>query len=208
MARARAGIALLTESGISSIMARVSARPRRFRREDAQAGPGRRPGGGPCFNPIRYGCLSRMTNNDLVRLACEQADAQILYKPHPDVLARRCAPSTTSTRSPRLRASRRSCAGSGVTTAGPVPSTPDRGLTNDRQPNPRRRRSPGMVRHLRVGASLRARDREPAALEGAAECPQEIARAAAPGRLTSRAKITPLTPSRASSYGRDHVRSA
>ncbi|WP_234893381.1 hypothetical protein [Sinorhizobium meliloti] len=38
-----------------------------------------------------------MTNNDLVRLACEQADAQILYKPHPDVLARRCAPSTTNT---------------------------------------------------------------------------------------------------------------
>lgn len=53
MERARAGIALLTESGISSIMARVSARPRRFRREDAQAGPGRRPGGGPCFSPVR-----------------------------------------------------------------------------------------------------------------------------------------------------------
>ena len=56
-------------------MARVSARPRRSREktrkrvlvvgkveDDAS---------------IRYGCFSRMTNNDLVRLAaCEQADAE------------------------------------------------------------------------------------------------------------------------------------
>lgn len=119
MVRARAGIALLTESGISSIMARVSAR---------RGGPGEKTrkrvlvaGQVEDHASIRYGCLSRMTNNDLVRLAaCEQADAQILYKPHPDVLARRCAPSTTPTRSPRLRASRRSYAASGL----PPPACP------------------------------------------------------------------------------------
>ena len=36
---------------------------------------------------IRYGCNRKITNNDLVRLAAEEnPDAQIIYKPHPDVL--------------------------------------------------------------------------------------------------------------------------
>jgi len=36
---------------------------------------------------IKYGCTSRLTNNDLVRLAAaENPDAQIIYKVHPDVL--------------------------------------------------------------------------------------------------------------------------
>lgn len=38
---------------------------------------------------IRYGCLTPVTNNDLVRLAAaENPDAQIIYKPHPDILNR------------------------------------------------------------------------------------------------------------------------
>ncbi|MFB2552812.1 capsular polysaccharide export protein, LipB/KpsS family [Ensifer soli] len=38
---------------------------------------------------IRYGCIPPMTNNDLVRLAAaENPEAEILYKPHPDVLNR------------------------------------------------------------------------------------------------------------------------
>jgi tetratricopeptide (TPR) repeat protein len=36
---------------------------------------------------IKYGCSKKMTNNDLVRAAhAENPDAQIIYKPHPDVL--------------------------------------------------------------------------------------------------------------------------
>lgn len=36
---------------------------------------------------IRYGCSTQMTNNDLVRAAYEEnPDAEIIYKPHPDVL--------------------------------------------------------------------------------------------------------------------------
>ena len=36
---------------------------------------------------IKYGCISKLTNNDLVRLAAaENPDAQIIYKVHPDVL--------------------------------------------------------------------------------------------------------------------------
>lgn len=36
---------------------------------------------------IAYGCDQKMTNNDLVRLAAsENPDAQIIYKPHPEVL--------------------------------------------------------------------------------------------------------------------------
>ncbi|MBO3758407.1 capsular polysaccharide biosynthesis protein [Ciceribacter sp. L1K22] len=36
---------------------------------------------------IRFGCARTCTNNDLVRLAAEEnPDAQIIYKPHPDVL--------------------------------------------------------------------------------------------------------------------------
>lgn len=38
---------------------------------------------------IRFGSVKALTNNDLVRLAAkEQPDAQIFYKPHPDVLGR------------------------------------------------------------------------------------------------------------------------
>ncbi|MFT4060129.1 MAG: hypothetical protein QM652_11350 [Legionella sp.] len=36
---------------------------------------------------ITYGCKKRLTNNDLVRLAVnENPEAQVIYKPHPDVL--------------------------------------------------------------------------------------------------------------------------
>ncbi|MCA1494660.1 capsular polysaccharide biosynthesis protein [Ensifer sp. NBAIM29] len=36
---------------------------------------------------IAYGCARRMTNNDLVQLAAaENPDAQVIYKPHPEVL--------------------------------------------------------------------------------------------------------------------------
>lgn len=38
---------------------------------------------------IQFGCLSPVTNNDLVRLAAkENPGAQIIYKPHPDILNR------------------------------------------------------------------------------------------------------------------------
>jgi capsule polysaccharide export protein KpsC/LpsZ len=38
---------------------------------------------------IQFGCLSAVTNNDLVRLAAEEnPGAQIIYKPHPDILNR------------------------------------------------------------------------------------------------------------------------
>ena len=38
---------------------------------------------------IQYGCLPPITNNDLVRLAAqENPGAQIIYKPHPDILNR------------------------------------------------------------------------------------------------------------------------
>lgn len=88
MERARAGIALLTESGISKYN---GARQRTA--EEVYGDKTRKRvlvvGQVEDDASIRYGCLSRMTNNDLVRLAAsEQADAQILYKPHPDVLAR------------------------------------------------------------------------------------------------------------------------
>lgn len=128
MARARAGVALLTESGISSIMARVSAR---------RGGPGEKTrkrvlvaGQVEDHASIRYGCLSRMTNNDLVQLAaCEQADP-------------RSSTSRIPTCSPAMRTvdhvnTITSLAGFEALLRGirdyhrrPVPSTPDRGLTN------------------------------------------------------------------------------
>lgn len=38
---------------------------------------------------IQFGCLPAITNNDLVRLAAqENPGAQIIYKPHPDILSR------------------------------------------------------------------------------------------------------------------------
>ena len=39
---------------------------------------------------IKYGCNQKINNNDLVRIAYhENPDAQIIYKPHPDVLSQR-----------------------------------------------------------------------------------------------------------------------
>ena len=39
---------------------------------------------------IKYGCNKKINNNDLVRIAYEEnPDAQIIYKPHPDVLFKR-----------------------------------------------------------------------------------------------------------------------
>ncbi|RVK62336.1 capsular polysaccharide biosynthesis protein [Sinorhizobium meliloti] len=88
MERARAGIALLTESGIS----KYNGGRQRTAEEVYGVKTRKRVlvvGQVEDDASIRYGCLSRMTNNDLVRLAAlEQADAQILYKPHPDVLSR------------------------------------------------------------------------------------------------------------------------
>lgn len=88
MERARAGIALLIESGIS----KYNGARQRTAEEVYGEKTGRRVlvvGQVEDDASIRYGCLSRMTNNDLVRLAAsEQAGAQILYKPHPDVLSR------------------------------------------------------------------------------------------------------------------------
>ncbi|ACP22409.1 hypothetical protein, Rkp3_001a (plasmid) [Sinorhizobium fredii NGR234] len=115
---------------------------------------------------IRYGCPSAVTNNDLVRLAAsEQPEAQILYRPHPDVLSRvrpaRSDPAEvahfcelitenlplaealrtvdhvyTITSLAGLEALMR---GIRVTTAG-SPFYAGWGLTSDRQPNPRRGR--------------------------------------------------------------------
>ncbi|ASQ07411.1 capsular polysaccharide biosynthesis protein [Sinorhizobium meliloti] len=88
MERARAGIALLTESGISKYNG-----ARRRAAEEVYGEKTRKRvlvvGQVEDDASVRYGCLARMSNNDLVRLAnSEQADAQILYKPHPDVLSR------------------------------------------------------------------------------------------------------------------------
>ncbi|MDX0524631.1 capsular polysaccharide biosynthesis protein [Sinorhizobium medicae] len=165
MERARAGVALLTESGISKyngghrltaeVVYGVKTRKRVLvvgQVEDDAS--------------VRYGCLTRMTNNDLVRLAAsEQADAQILYKPHPDVLARvrpaRSDPAEVAhlcelvTESLPLAEALRTVdhvytitslagfealiRGIPVTTAG-CPFYSGWGLTDDRQPNPRRGR--------------------------------------------------------------------
>lgn len=88
MERARAGIALLTESGISKYNG-----ARRRAAEEVYGEKTRKRvlvvGQVEDDASVRYGCLARMSNNDLVRLAnSEQADAQIFYKPHPDVLSR------------------------------------------------------------------------------------------------------------------------
>ncbi len=171
MERARAGIELLVQSGISKYNGghRLTAESvygvkKRKRvlvigqvEDDAS---------------IRYGCLSRLTNNDLVRLAAsEQVDAQILYKPHPDVLARarpaRSDPAEVAhlcelvTESLPLAEALRTVdhvytitslagfealiRGIPVTTAG-CPFYSGWGLTDDRQPTPRR------GRHLSIEA--------------------------------------------------------
>ncbi|POH28924.1 MULTISPECIES: capsular polysaccharide biosynthesis protein [Sinorhizobium] len=88
MERARAGAALLLESGISKYNGGLQ------RTAEEIYGPKTRKrvlviGQVEDDASIRYGCPSPMTNNDLVRLAAsEQPEAQILYKPHPDVLSR------------------------------------------------------------------------------------------------------------------------
>ncbi|KSV81153.1 surface saccharide synthesis protein [Sinorhizobium fredii USDA 205] len=88
MARARAGIALLLDSGIS----KYNGAPKRTAEEVYGAKTRKRVlvvGQVEDDASIRYGCPVPMTNNDLVRLAAaEQPEAQILYKPHPDVLSR------------------------------------------------------------------------------------------------------------------------
>jgi len=87
-ARARAGIDLLIASGISKYNG--------GRKRTAEAVYGEKTrkrvlviGQVEDDASIRFGCPVPMTNNDLVRLAAaEQPEAQILYKPHPDVLSR------------------------------------------------------------------------------------------------------------------------
>ncbi|MDX0605737.1 capsular polysaccharide biosynthesis protein [Sinorhizobium medicae] len=165
MERARAGIALLTESGISKYNS-----TRRCTAEEVYGEKTRKRvlvvGQVEDDASVRYGCLARMSNNDLVRLAnSEQADAQILYKPHPDVLSRvrpaRSDPAEVAhlcelvTESLPLAEALRTVdhvytitslagfealiRGIEVTTAG-CPFYSGWGLTDDRQPNPRRGR--------------------------------------------------------------------
>ncbi|SEH23855.1 cell surface protein [Rhizobium sp. NFR12] len=115
---------------------------------------------------IRFGCDRPFTNNDLVRLAAtENPDAEILYKPHPDVLngvrAQRSDPSdvahlATIVSAPvslpellaradhvyaitSLAGFEALLRGLPVTLAG-CPFYAGWGLTDDRQPNPRRGR--------------------------------------------------------------------
>ena len=88
LARAEAGIRFLLESGVSKYNSDTKADvetlygPKTGKRilvigqveDDAS---------------IEFGCLTKVTNNDLVRLAAsENPDAQIIYKPHPDILNR------------------------------------------------------------------------------------------------------------------------
>jgi capsular polysaccharide export protein len=116
---------------------------------------------------IQYGCSLRLKNNDLVRLAYEEnPDAQIIYKPHPEVLHGTASPLSdpaevrgicqiltqdisladsfdtidhvyTITSLSGFEALMR---GLKVTTLG-CPFYAGWGLTDDRQPNPRRHRA-------------------------------------------------------------------
>ncbi|WP_234879360.1 capsular polysaccharide biosynthesis protein [Sinorhizobium americanum] len=165
MERAHAGVALLLESGIS----KYNGALQRTAEEVYGAKTRKRVlvvGQVEDDASIRYGCPSPMTNNDLVRLAAsEQPDAQILYKPHPDVLSRvrpaRSDPAEVAhlcevvTESLPLAEALRTVdhvytitslagfealmRGIEVTTAG-SPFYAGWGLTDDRQPNPRRGR--------------------------------------------------------------------
>jgi capsule polysaccharide export protein KpsC/LpsZ len=165
LARARAGINLLLESGVS----KYNGGRQKTAEEVYGAKTGKRVlvvGQVEDDASIRYGCLVPMTNNDLVRLAArEQKGAQILYKPHPDVLGRvrsaRSDPAEiahlcriVTERLPLAEALRTvdhvytitSLAGFEallrgikVTTAG-SPFYSGWGQTDDRQPNPRRGR--------------------------------------------------------------------
>ncbi|WFU50225.1 capsular polysaccharide biosynthesis protein [Sinorhizobium terangae] len=166
MARARAGIDLLIESGISKYN---GARPQTAETVYGEKTKKRVLVIGQVEDDasIRYGCPVPMTNNDLVQLAAtEQPEAQILYKPHPDVLSRvRPAKSDpaevahlcemVTKRLPLAEALRTvdhvytvtSLAGfealmRGIrVTTGGSPFYSGWGLTDDRQPNPRRGRS-------------------------------------------------------------------
>ncbi|WP_161623530.1 capsular polysaccharide biosynthesis protein [Sinorhizobium fredii] len=165
MERARAGIALLLDSGIS----KYNGGPQRTAEEMYGAKTRKRilvVGQVEDDASIQYGCPSPMTNNDLVRLAAaEQPEAQILYKPHPDVLSRvrpaRSDPAKVAhlceviTESLPLAEALRTVdhvytitslagieallRGIRVTTAG-SPFYSGWGLTDDRQPHPRRGR--------------------------------------------------------------------
>ncbi|AWM28091.1 capsular polysaccharide export protein [Sinorhizobium fredii] len=165
MARARASIALLLDSGIS----KYNGGLQRTTEEVYGAKTRKRVlvvGQVDDDASIRYGCPSPMTNNDLVRLAAaEQPEAQILYKPHPDVLSRvrpaRTDPADVAhlceviTESLPLAEALRTVdhvytitslagfealmRGIRVTTAG-SPFYAGWGLTDDRQANPRRGR--------------------------------------------------------------------
>lgn len=84
--RAREGIRLIVEGGLSKYnMASTLTL-------SSVLGPKTRPrvlviGQVEDDASIRYGCDRTMTNNDLVRIAAEEnPDADIIYKPHPDVL--------------------------------------------------------------------------------------------------------------------------
>ncbi|MBP1852090.1 capsular polysaccharide biosynthesis protein [Rhizobium halophytocola] len=87
MDRARQGIQMLIEGGLSKYN---SANPTKL--EDL-VGRKTRPrilviGQVEDDASIAYGCDRPITNNDLVRLAAEEnPDAEIIYKPHPDVLS-------------------------------------------------------------------------------------------------------------------------
>lgn len=86
MERARAGIRLIVEGGLSKYNMASSLTLAGL------LGPKTRPrvlviGQVEDDASIRYGCDRKITNNDLVRLAAEEnPQAEIIYKPHPDVL--------------------------------------------------------------------------------------------------------------------------
>nr|WP_255876664.1 capsular polysaccharide biosynthesis protein [Sinorhizobium fredii] len=163
MERARAGIVLLLKSGISKYNGGLQ------RTAEAVYGAKTKKrvlvvGQVEDDASIRYGCPNPVTNSDLVRLAAaEQPEAQILYKPHPDVLSRvrpaRSDPAEVAhlceviTESLPLAEALRTVdhvytitslagfealmRGIKVTTAG-SPFYASWGLTDDRHPNPRR----------------------------------------------------------------------
>lgn len=88
LARAREGIKLLCTTGVSKYNG-----PNHLTAEDVYGEKTRKRvlvvGQVEDDASIRDGCLRRVTNHDLVRLAAaEQNNAQILYRPHPDVLSR------------------------------------------------------------------------------------------------------------------------
>jgi len=175
MQRARAGIDLLLQSGLSKYNAAAGqgadadAVAAKTVPADGTAGRRRRIlviGQVEDDASIRFGCDRPFTNNDLVRMAAaENPGAEILYKPHPDVLngvrAQRSNPSDVAHLATVITApvslpdllSRADhvyaitslggfealLRGLPVTLAG-CPFYAGWGLTDDRQPNPRRGR--------------------------------------------------------------------